>query len=398
VQSQMDQQTRGRGRFMKGDRLFTCDVRPGHLFRIPDCPDNVMLDLTWRCNYRCSFCYNPSAVRTRADPPFEVTAAILRGLAAWGVREVLYLGGEPMLHARFNAVIELGAALRLSQRVVTNGSVIDEARARVLALHGVEVGVSLHSADRNVHDRLTGEPQGWEKATAGLSRLIDHGVRCFVQYSPSRLERRGLVKLSRFLRSRYGDGVRCIDVNRLLPFGEAADDRAEVVLRAEGWWDVMKMAGEVVSSGWTIRVESVPHCWVRERARNDGLAAESVRAILSCIRACYMGLDQLALTPSGVIKLCPGSPATECSMIESAPSQLWREHPALVARRSYSFLPRECVNFGAATTCVDFYDCLGGCRFASGRPSPESDPLAITASRDSSDRVEMGDAGSRGSM
>ena len=386
----MDQGPAAAGRLMKRDRLFTYDVRPGRLFRIPECPDNVMLDLTWRCNYRCSFCYNPSDLRKHADPPFELTASILRRLAAWGVREVLYLGGEPMLHARFDAVIELGAALRLSQRVVTNGSAIDEARARLLEVHNVEVGVSLHSADRNVHNHLTGGRQGWEKATAGLGLLIDHGVRRFVQYSPSRLEPRGLVELGRFLRSRYGGLVRCIDVNRLLPFGEAAHDKAEVILPADGWWEVMKIAGELVSSGWTIRVESVPHCWVRQRARSDGLADESVRAILSCIRACHIGVDQLALSPLGMIKLCPGSAATECNLMDGTPSELWRQHPALVARRSYSFLPRECVDFGSATMCASFYDCIGGCRFASGRPSPESDPLTIEGSRLPYTRGETG--------
>jgi MoaA/NifB/PqqE/SkfB family radical SAM enzyme len=345
-----------------------------------------MFDLTWRCNYRCSFCYNPSDLREHPDPPFELTASILRRLAAWGVREVLYLGGEPMLQAGFDAVIELGATLGLSQRVVTNGSAIDEAKARLLGAHDVEVGVSLHSADRNVHNRLTGARQGWEKATAGLGLLIDYGVRHFVQYSPSRLEPRGLADLGRFLGSRYGGLVRVIDINRLLPFGEAAHDKAEVILTADGWWGVMKIAGELASSGWTIRVESVPHCWVRRRATRDGLPDDDVRAILSCIRACFMGVDQIALSPLGLIKLCPGSAATKCGLLDGTASDLWRKHPALVARRSYSFLPRQCVDFGSTTMCASFYDCVGGCKFASGGPSPESDPLTIEGIRPHSAR------------
>jgi len=66
-----------------------------------------------------------------------------------------------------------------------------------------------------------------------------------------------LADLARFLRVRYGEAVHFIDVNRLLPFGEAAQDKAQVVLDADGWWNALKIVGELVSSGWTVR-ESFP--------------------------------------------------------------------------------------------------------------------------------------------
>jgi len=200
---------------MKTKHLFTYDIRPGHLFRISDCPDNVMFDLTWKCNYRCSFCYNPHENSKLGHPPWQTTEAILHKLAEWGVREVLYLGGEPMLLPKFDDVIELGSRLGLSQRVVTNGSRISERRAQLLAAHNVEVGVSLHSAAALVHNQLTGTRQGLQKATKGLNLLIRAGVRCFVQYSPTRLDPGGLSGLGSFLRAYYGKAIQFIDVNRL---------------------------------------------------------------------------------------------------------------------------------------------------------------------------------------
>ncbi len=365
---------------MKTKHLFTYDIRPGHLFHIPDCPDNVMFDLTWKCNYRCSFCYNPHEDQRLGHPPWKITEAILRKLAEWGVREVLYLGGEPMLHPKFDAVIELGARLGLSQRVVTNASRINERRAHLLDAHNVEVGVSLHSANASVHNHLTGTRQGFQKAANALAVLIEAGVRSFIQYSPTRLDPGGLNNLATFLRACYGEAVRFIDVNRLLPFGEAAQDKAQVVLDANGWWNALKIVGDLVLSGWTIRVESVPHCWVRERAAREGLRNEVVEAILSSLRPCYMGINQLALSPLGLIKSCPGGSPTAYSLLESVPEQLWKEHPALVARRSLSFLCHPCVDYESPMVCVYFYDCLGGCRSASGRSIPSSDPLEPGAS------------------
>jgi len=360
---------------MKPKHLFTYDVRPGHLFRIPDCPDNVMLDLTWKCNYRCSFCYNPLEDRRLGHPPWEVTEAILRKLAAWGVREVLYLGGEPMLHPKFDAVIELGARLGLSQRVVTNASRINEARAHLLAAHDVEVGVSLHSANPSVHNHLTSSRQGFQKAIEGLGLLIDSGVRCFVQYSPTRLDPGGLADLAGFLRGRYGEAIRFIDVNRLLPFGEAAQDKAQVMLDADGWWNVLTIVGKLVSSGWTVRVESVPHCWVRERAANEGLRKEIIQAILSSLRPCYMCINQLAFDPIGRVKLCPGGSPVSDSILNLEIQEFWRSNRLMQNRRELLFLPKQCLDYDATHACQYLYECNGGCR-SSGRYGDPVDPLA----------------------
>ncbi len=360
---------------MKTKHLFTYDVRPGRLFHIPDCPDNVLLDLTCKCNYRCSFCYNPQANHKLAHPPWEVTKAILNKLREWGVREVLYIGGEPMLHPKFDNVIELGSRLGLSQRVITNASRINERIANLLAAHEVEVGVSLHSANASIHNQLTGTINGFQKAVNALDVLADAGVRSFIQYSPTQLDPDGLKKLAAFLRNRYSKGIQFIDINRLLPFGEAAQDKFQVVLDADGWWDVLMNVGELVSSGWIVRVESVPHCWVRKQADKTGLCINIIDAILSSLRPCYMGINQLALSPLGLIKACPCGSPTARSILDSLPNKSWKEEPMLIARRRLSFLWKACVDYESSKLCASFYDCLGGCKAASGHSFPSFDPL-----------------------
>jgi radical SAM protein with 4Fe4S-binding SPASM domain len=267
-----------------------------------------------------------------------------------------------MLHPKFDAVIELGSRLGLSQRVVTNASRINKARANLLAAHDVEVGVSLHSANASVHNHLTGTRQGFQKATEGLSLLTEAGARSFVQYSPTRLDPGGLADLARFLRVCYAKAVRFIDINRLLPFGEAAQDKAHVVLDEGGWWDVLKVIGELVSSGWTIKVESVPHCWVRERAASEGLRNEVVDAILFSVRTCHMGINQLAIDPIGRVKLCPGGSPVSDSIQNLKLQEFWRSDRLMQNRRELLFLPMQCLDYDTAHVCQYLYECNGGCR------------------------------------
>lgn len=50
---------------MKVQHLYRHDLRPGGLFTIPDAPESVLWDLTWRCNQSCRYCYLTRAARTR---------------------------------------------------------------------------------------------------------------------------------------------------------------------------------------------------------------------------------------------------------------------------------------------------------------------------------------------
>jgi len=363
---------------VKTRHLQTGDVRPGRLFRIPDAPDNVMFDLTWACNQRCVFCYNPREQRRRSHPSPDTAHAIVRKLAEWGVQEVLYLGGEPTLHPDFRGVIELGTSLGLVQRIVTNGSRVDEQLAGFLAANNVEAGVSLHGTRPELHDRLTAREGAFDRATRAIDALLSAGVGTFVQYSPTRLDGEGLPTLASMLRERYRMGIRFIDVNRLLPYGEGADAERSCVVDEDGWWRVFRDVADLVLDGWRLRVESVPRCWIRSRAKADGLEESSVDAILQCLRPCWMGVNQLAFDPAGHIKLCPGGPPVGASILDVDPPGLWRSDPQILRRRLFSFLPRECVDYEYKLLCSEFYICCGGCRVAAGSPSGAPDPSFLS--------------------
>ena len=360
---------------MKTKHLFTHDVRPGRLYQIPDAPGNVMLDLTWRCDHKCAFCYNPVENRKNGDPPGETSKNIIRTLAGWGVHEILYLGGEPTLHSDFDTILELGASLGLKQRIVTNGGHINKRRAKLMAELNVETGVSLHSAKPDIHDRLTGYRGAYSKATQSLDNMASAGVKVFIQYSPTQLDEAGLKPLANLLDHRYGDFICFLDVNRLLPYGEGAKEASNCFLDEDGWWETLQMVGWLAGEGKEVRVESVPHCWILNRSESNRLEKKIVDALLNCFRPCYMGISQLAFDPAGQFKLCPGGPPVGPSILEVDPYTMWREHSLLVERRALSFLHKACVNYETGHLCIRFYECGGGCRSAAGKMPGAADPL-----------------------
>lgn len=129
------------------------------------------LELTYACNWRCVFCYNPRHADLRGMSGAE-WIRVLDDLRALGTLYVSLTGGEPLTHPDFlsiaRAVRERGFALR----VLTNGTLVTEAMADDLAaLDPMGIEMSLHGALAATHDRATGIPGSFAGVLAAVERL-----------------------------------------------------------------------------------------------------------------------------------------------------------------------------------------------------------------------------------
>ena len=128
----------------------------------------AMLELTYRCNLDCFFCYNDK------DAPGEPLAfaeyvKLFEDLARLQVLFLTFTGGEPMAHPRF---FDLGIAARehgFAVRLRTNGHALrPPVAARVKAeVDPVLIEMSLHGARAETHDRQTRTP-------GSFARLLDN--------------------------------------------------------------------------------------------------------------------------------------------------------------------------------------------------------------------------------
>ena len=105
---------------MKISDIFTYDFTPENLFKIPSQPVNVMLDVTYNCNNKCAFCYNPQGLSEKYDIDKLLKIIILLGET--GTKEILYLGGEPFSNEHINDILNMGKKHNIFQRAVSNGS------------------------------------------------------------------------------------------------------------------------------------------------------------------------------------------------------------------------------------------------------------------------------------
>jgi radical SAM protein with 4Fe4S-binding SPASM domain len=149
-------------------------------------PLDVSLELTWRCNFRCRHCYIPDL-----HAPDGVSTPrlleLLEELAGIGTLFLALTGGEPLLRRDWDVVARRARELGFQVTLLTNGSLVDERAADILAELAVQVEVSFHSSDPVVFDRVTARTGSAARVLEGVERLRDRGVSVELAVALSRL-------------------------------------------------------------------------------------------------------------------------------------------------------------------------------------------------------------------
>ncbi len=158
-------------------------------------PLSAHLELTYACNWRCVFCYNPRH-SDRRRLTVDEWRVVLDDLRALGTLTVTLTGGEPLTHPEF---FEIAAAVReraLALKVYTNGSLVsDEIAGRLAVLRPLAVELSLHGATAEVHDGTTARPGSFAALLRGIERLRARGLRLLIKTPLTRLNEHQLVQL-----------------------------------------------------------------------------------------------------------------------------------------------------------------------------------------------------------
>ncbi len=132
-------------------------------------PDRVSLNVTLRCNLKCTMC------TTCYDAP-ELSTAEIKGIidqtADWGVEVFNPLGGEPFIRTDMEELLAYAVLRGFYVTVTTNGTLITEKRARLLAripADRLHFNLSLDGMARS-HDLVRGSGM-WARAIQGYQRI-----------------------------------------------------------------------------------------------------------------------------------------------------------------------------------------------------------------------------------
>ncbi|RMG45217.1 MAG: radical SAM protein [Acidobacteria bacterium] len=191
-------------------------------------PLTAQLELTYKCNLLCSFCYNAPKQRRELDG--DQWLEVLDKLKQAGTFNVILTGGEPMCHRDFFRIAEGVRERGLVLKTYTNGVLLaDRARAeRYASLSPFQTEISLHGADAATHDRLTGIAGSFDKLMVALGHLSDLGVKVALKTPITRLNQNQLEAIDEIGRRfgypvTYDTNITPTDDGDLSPLSLAAD-------------------------------------------------------------------------------------------------------------------------------------------------------------------------------
>ena len=326
---------------------------------------NLIAELTYRCPLRCVYCSNPidyRAVRDALDG--AAWSRVFGEAAALGAVHVGLTGGEPTLHADFEAIVAGAAAAGLYVHLVTAGTTLsrgDLARLRARGLRSVQL--SLQDTEAEPADRIAGARAHEKKlAFAEAVRAEDLPLTLNVVLHRHNLERVGeIIAIARRLEAstlelanaQY-DGMAYVNRAALLPSRAQLDAAAAVVERARA----EAAAPEIL---WVL-----PDHW-RDRPK-----------------PCMGGWAQRTLV------LAPDGRALPCHAAASLPglefwryperslAECWSDAPGMNAFRGESWMREPC------RSCSERARDFGGCRcqaFRLAGDAAEADPACALAPR-----------------
>jgi len=139
---------------------------------------SVLVELTYRCNLDCFFCYNDLGLRgepMQRDEYFRLFA----DLQEMEVLNLTLSGGEPLAHPDFLVLGARARQLGFVVRIKSNGHALRGELARRIRdeIDPFLIETSLHGATAATHDRQTRVPGSFDRLLANLAEMRRLGLR-----------------------------------------------------------------------------------------------------------------------------------------------------------------------------------------------------------------------------
>jgi len=136
---------------------------------------NLLIHLLNRCNLVCKHCYLNASQNGKTELPFNLIQRTLDEANELGIKSVQFSGGEPLLYSHFLEVLESTIDKSFTVTLSTNGTLIDDEVAKLLAKINAYVVTSI-DGPADYHDLFRGKKGSFAKTENGITRLIGLGI------------------------------------------------------------------------------------------------------------------------------------------------------------------------------------------------------------------------------
>lgn len=183
------------------------------------------LAVTYRCNFRCSFCY-AGINCTRDAASTELSTAELKELIykirfQAQVPSISFTGGEPTLRKDLPDLIAYAKEIDMRVNLISNGYLIDENLAKAMKNAGLDSAqLSLEGVTEETHDAIVGVKGAYQQLLKAVKHLEAEGIRVHTNTTLSLENVDEVERLPGFLKEL---GMARFSMNLVIPTGSAKE-------------------------------------------------------------------------------------------------------------------------------------------------------------------------------
>jgi MoaA/NifB/PqqE/SkfB family radical SAM enzyme len=312
-------------------------------------PEQVQIDLTDRCNYRCPTCTKWHHRSAEGELSTAEWKGFFNNVARISLtHRIVFAGGEPLLRDDLTDLLAHCTGLGCSTAVVSNGSLLDSEKLRELDSAGLSyLMVSLNSLVASLHDESRGTEGSWEHLM---------GVIRAYRNSPLRLKLGIATILMAGNLDQAADLVEFVERNRLhgILFQACMDNLTHHPSR--GGYGESRADGRVADNPFLAADtdtsdQAIDRLLARQRGGAPILNPPSqLKAMKAYYHGpesftqleCLAGVTSFLVDPYGNVRICFGLDPIANVHNHADPRKIWTSAAASAARKKASACRRPC--------------------------------------------------------
>lgn len=272
--------------------------------------------VTPRCNLKCEFCLNVWKDAHAEDagsfyPGMDLfqSLRVIDRLSDAGVENVVFTGGEPLLHPHLAKLVEHAYAKGMEVIIQTNGELINRQLLDRIAGKVAGIQVSLEGMEEE-HNAIT-QSQNWKRVVENMGAVKAAKIRLMTNFT---MVKKNIGCIEEYVRLLEKMGVELANFTPLYPAGEAFAQYSALEPTDEEklafFWKLAALRKEV-KMPLLVRA-GIPHSFFVENALDLPHAV------------CGALVQEFAVQPNGLVTMCPGSAKVLGNILQKSVDEMFK--------------------------------------------------------------------------
>ena len=303
----------------------------------------ISWNTTRECHLKCKHCYRDAGIKDNDELSTAEGKSLIDEIARAGFKILILSGGEPLLRKDIFVLCSYAKQAGIRPVFGTSGTTITPEVAVKLKESGAAcMGISLDSAEPDIHDEFRQVPGAWEKALAGMENCRKAGLPFQIHTT---VVEQNYQEFEAITDLAVRQGAIAHHIFFLVPTGRGKDIEADA-LREKQYEQLLH---RILKKQKTVDIELKPTC-----APQFMRIARQMNMSMRFSRGCLAGTAYCCITPNGDVQPCPYLPPKVDNVLDTPFSEIWKDAELFQELRTEKFE-------GKCGNC-NYKDVCSGCR------------------------------------